>query len=88
MKQYLIKIFEDYLKNEIWDKRIGKPIGIESWDRNKMDISDKEFTLIRVVSEDGKYFIKKWVATNVFDDYEITQQEFDNLQQCYFGKYL
>jgi hypothetical protein len=88
MKQYLIKKIEDYLKNEIWDKRIGKPIGIESWDRNKMDIPDKEFTLIRVVSEGGKYFIKKWVSINIFDDYEITQQEFDNLQQCYFGEYL
>jgi len=88
MKQYLIKKIEDYLKNEIWDKRIGKPIGIEGWNRNKMDIPDKEFTLIRVVSEGGKYFIKKWVCINIFDDYEITQQEFDNLQQCYFGEYL
>jgi hypothetical protein len=85
MKQDLIKKFEDYLKNEIRDKIIVKPIGIESWDRNKMDIADKEFTLIRVVSEGGKYFIKRWVSTNVFDDYEITQQEFNNLQQCYFG---
>ena len=87
MKQDLINKFEYYLKNEIWDKRIGKPTGIESWDRNKMDIPDKDFTLIRVVSENGKYLIKKWVSI-IFDEYELTQQEFNNLQKCYFGEYL
>jgi hypothetical protein len=53
-----------------------------------MDINDKEFILIRVVFENEKYLIKKWVSTNIFDEHELTQQEFKKLQKCYFGKYL
>ena len=88
MKEYLVKKFEDYSNNEIWSKSIRKPHGIDYWDRNKMDISDKEFKLIRVQLQEGKYLIKKWVSTNVFDEYELTKQEFNNLQLYYFRGYL
>jgi hypothetical protein len=94
-KEKLIKLFKESC-NRFWEvdvniqvfKGISRIDGIKEWDRNKMDIPDKEFTLIRVVFENEKYLIKKWVSTNIFDEHELTQQEFKKLQKCYFGKYL
>jgi len=91
MKQELIKRVTEYLKNEvwnIWNKTNTPPIGIETWNRNKMQIPDKKYTLIKVVCENEKHFIKKWISINTFEEFELTQCEFNKIQKCYFGEYL
>ena len=53
-----------------------------------MQIPDKKYTLIKVVCENEKHFIKKWISINTFEEFELTQCEFNKIQKCYFGEYL
>lgn len=61
---------------------------VGGWDTDKLDSPDEEYTLIRVWFDGEKYLIKKWVALNTFEDYEITKDEFLELQKIYFNKNL